>query len=183
MPQRAAFRIGYRRGFDIFSNEAIADAVEATVRRMAGVFGERIEETVKEITENAEKQWPRGPRKDGKNAPNKRQPYHSQDTFVYGLRIRGDYLEGYIDNYATNIRGQPYWFFIKTMQGGLRLADTVRKSKIVALNPETNQRVEPGSPINAYVKKPLKRAAERIVIELGDDLRAMMRGTGGTRGD
>lgn len=174
MASRAAFRIGYREPVQMFVNESLADQIEKVIRDLAGVVGDRLEQTVKEITENAEQQWPRGPDKGGKNAPNKGQPYHSQDTFVYGLRIRGNYLEGYVDNYATNVRGQRYWFFIKTLQGGLRLSSTVKRSKIQQPAPN-----EAGSPINAYVKRPMKEASARIAVELAEEIRMMVREGGG----
>ena len=175
MAQRAAFRLGYREPVDLFVNESIADQIEATIRKLAGVVGERLEREVKEITENAEKKWPRGPLKSGKSAPNKGQPYHSQDAFVYGLRIRSNYLEGYIDNYATNIRGQRYWYFIKTTYGGLRNTTTIKKTKVSEPGPN-----EPGSPINAYVKRPIKARAQRVALDLADEIKALVRDGGGS---
>ena len=167
MMARSSFRVGLA---ELNINQNIADSIERVIRDLAGVVGAELEATVRQVTEDAERQWPLGDDKTTKGARNKGQPYHSREAFEYGLRVRGSYLEGYVDNYATNVRGQKYWFFIKTRQGGLTLKTTVKRSKVSAAAAN-----EPGSPINAYIKRPIKEASIRIAADLATEIKALVR--------
>lgn len=148
MARRGGFTIGRGAVALQFSGE-LTRAVEETIRKLAPTVIAAVEREVDQIVNEAEAQWPRGDEKDAPRARNKAQPYHSQDRFISGIRYVGNNtIEGYIDNDAVNIRGQRYWWFIKS--GGV-------------------------SPLQTYVRKPLRVAAQRLAQELGDELRAMMR--------
>lgn len=166
MARRGGFTIGRGAVAFQFSGE-LTRAVEEVIRNYAPNVVSAVEREVDKIVNEAEKQWPRG---DDKTAPravtredgsvryyaprNKNQPYHSQDRFITGVRFVGnDTIEGYIDNDAVNIRRQKYWFYIKVLKG------------------------EPGefSPLQRYIRKPLKESSIKLAEELGDELRAMMR--------
>ena len=109
-----------------------------------------VEREVEQLAASAEQQWPRGDEKNAPRARNKQQPYHSQDRFITGMRYVTGGIEGYIDNDAVNKRGQRYWFYIK-------MANNI-------------------SPIQAYVKKPLRVIAEKIAKELANDIHKLMQG-------
>lgn len=150
----------------------LARQIEAAVRAIAPAVFDRVETEIEEIRSNAQARWPRGDEKTDPRARNKRQPYHSGDSFESGVRIVSDGIEGFISNFAVNIRGKPYWFYIKTSQGGLRASSTIRKSKVQSATPDN----EAGSPINAYVKTPLKERTKIVAVELADEIRALVRG-------
>jgi hypothetical protein len=150
---------------------ALAAQIEATIRRIAPTVYDRVDAEIEEIRSNAEARWPRGDDKSNPRGRNKGQPYHSADSFRSGVRIVTDGIEGFISNFAVNVRGKPYWFYIKTAQGGLRARTTIRKSKVQSGTPDTNA----GSPINAYVKIPLKERTKIIAAELADEIRALVR--------
>lgn len=166
MARRGGFTIGRGAVAFQFSGE-LTRAVEEVIRNYAPNVVSAVERKIDKIVDRAEKLWPRG---DDKTAPrmvirldgsvryyaprNKNQPYHSADRFITGIRFVGnDTIEGYIDNDAVNIRRQKYWFFIKVLPG------------------------DPGefSPLQRYIRKPLKESAIKLAEELGDELRAMMR--------
>jgi len=149
----------------------LAEQIEATVRRIAPTVYDRIDEEIEEIRKDAQARWPRGDDKSNPRARNKNQPYHSADSFRSGVRIVTDGIEGFISNFAVNIRGKPYWFYIKTVQGGLRAGSTIRKSKVRSATPDN----EAGSPINAYIKTPLKERTKIIAAELADEIRQLVR--------
>lgn len=148
MARRGGFTIGRGKVALEFSGE-LTRAVEEVIRNYAPNVVSAVEREMEQLTEQAEAQWPRGDDKDAPRARNKQQPYHSQDRFITGIRYVGDgAIEGYIDNDAINVRGQRYWFYIKS--GGI-------------------------SPLQNYVRKPLRGIAQKLAEELGDELRAMMR--------
>lgn len=148
MARRGGFTIGRGKVALEFSGE-LTRAVEQVIRQYAPAVVASVEREMEQLTDQAEAQWPRGDDKDAPRARNKQQPYHSQDRFITGIRYVGDgAIEGYIDNDAVNVRGQRYWFYIKS--GGI-------------------------SPLQTYVRKPLRGIAQKLAEELGEELRAMMR--------
>ena len=152
MARRGGFTIGRGTVALTFSGE-LTRAVEETIRKLAPTVVAAVEREVEQIVTEAEKEWPVGDDKNGKGARNKRQPFHSVDRFITGIRYVGnDTIEGYIDNDAVNIRGRKYWWFIKTGKTGLEY-----------------------SPLQKYVRKPVREAAQKLAEELGDELREMMR--------
>lgn len=147
MARNTGFTIGRGAVSADFSG-AIVAAVERTIREMAPTVVAAVEREVQQLVQRAEAQWPRGDEKDAPRARNKDQPFHSQDRFITGIRYVGDGIEGYIDNDAVNIRGQRYWWFIKS--GGV-------------------------SPLQTYVRKPLREVSQRLALELADDVKRLMR--------
>ena len=147
MARNTGFTIGRGAVSADFSG-AIVAAVERTIREMAPTVVAAVEREVEQLVQRAETQWPRGDDKNAPRARNKAQPFHSQDRFITGIRYVGDGIEGYIDNDATNARGQRYWWFIKS--AGV-------------------------SPLQTYVRKPLREVSQRLAIELAADVKRLMR--------
>lgn len=164
MARNTGFTIGRGAVSADFSG-AIVAAVERTIREMAPTVVAAVEREVEQLVQRAEAQWPRGDAKDRpritvredgtirSNAPrNRQQPYHSQDRFITGIRYVGDAIEGYIDNDAINKRGQRYWWYIKTGPQGREF-----------------------SPLQRYVRQPLRQISQELAIELADDVKRLMR--------
>ena len=145
---------------------ALSGAGEKVIGGLGRTVVAAVEREVEALTAKAEEQWPRGDAKDRpritvredgtvrSNAPrNRAQPYHSQDRFITGIRYVRDGIEGYIDNDAITRRGRKYWMYIKILKG------------------------EPGefSPLQRYIRKPLKQSAIKLAEELAADLKKMIR--------
>jgi len=145
--RRGGFTIG-RGAASLEVSGELTRAVEKVIRELAPMVVQRVEEEVQQLADSAEAQWPRGDDKDAARARNKKQPFHSQDRFITGIRYVTGAIEGYIDNDAVNIRGQRYWWFIKS--GGV-------------------------SPLQTYVRKPLRGIAEKLAKELADEIRKEVR--------
>lgn len=164
MARRGGFTIG-RGAVALQFSGAIIDAVERTIRELAPTVVTAVQREVEALADRAEQQWPRGDAKDRpritvredgtirSNAPrNRQQPYHSQDRFITGIRYVGDAIEGYIDNDAPNKRGQRYWWFIKTGPQGREF-----------------------SPLQRYIRQPLRQISQELAIELAADVKRLMR--------
>ena len=147
MARRGGFTIG-RGAASLEVSGELTRAVEKVIRELAPMVVQRVEEEVQQLADSAEAQWPRGDDKDAPRARNKKQPFHSQDRFITGIRYVTGAIEGYIDNDAVNIRGQRYWWFIKS--GGV-------------------------SPLQTYVRKPPRGIAEKLAKELADEIRKEVR--------
>lgn len=166
MARRGGFTVG-RGAASLQVSGELTRAVEQVIRSYAPNVVSGVEHEIDKIVNRAEALWPRG---DDKTAPrvvirldgsvryyaprNKNQPYHSADRFITGIRFVGNNaIEGYIDNDAVNIRRQKYWFFIKVLPG------------------------DPGeySPLQRYIRKPLKESAIKLAKELAADLKKMIR--------
>lgn len=165
MARRGGFTVG-RGAASLQVSGELTRAVEQVIRELAPTVVAAVEREVESITAKAEEQWPRGDAKDRpritvredgtvrSNAPrNRAQPYHSQDRFITGIRYVRDGIEGYIDNDAITRRGRKYWMYIKILKG------------------------EPGefSPLQRYIRKPLKQSAIKLAEELAADLKKMIR--------
>jgi len=150
--RRGGFTIG-RGAASLEVSGELTRAVERVIREFAPTVVAAVEREVEQIVTEAEKEWPVGDDKNGKGARNKRQPFHSVDRFITGIRYVGsDTVEGYIDNDAVNIRGRKYWWFIKTGKTGQEY-----------------------SPLQKYVRKPVREAAQKLAVELAADLKQMVR--------
>lgn len=153
----------------------LAEQIEATVRRLAPTVYDRIDEEIEALRESAQARWPLGDDKADPEARNKTQPYHSKNAFEHGVRIVTDGVEGFITNYAVNIRGRPYWFFIKIKDK----SEDKRKRRAAKVNAKIAARLqgdkEPGSPIQMYVRKPLKERTKVIAAELAEEIRQLVR--------
>lgn len=166
MARRGAFTVGRGAAALEVSGE-LSRAIEQVIRQLAPTVVATVEQAIETLALQAEEQWPRGDDKtrlrevvasDGSisyRAPrNKKQPYHSQDRFFYGIRYVKDGIEGYIDNDAVNIRGQRYWFFIRSGPEGRKY-----------------------SPLQRYIRAPLRKRAQELAVELADDLKQLIRET------
>ena len=164
MARRGGFTIG-RGAASLEVSGELTRAVEQVIRELAPTVVAVVEREVEALTAKAEEQWPRGDEKDRpritvredgtirSNAPrNRRQPYHSQDRFITGIRYVGDGIEGYIDNDAPTRRGQRYWWFIKTGPKGREF-----------------------SPLQRYIRQPLRIISQQLAEELAADLKKMIR--------
>lgn len=147
MARRGGFTIG-RGAASLQVSGELTRAVEQVIRELAPTVVAAVEREIEQLVADAEAQWPRGDDKDSPRARNKAQPFHSQDRFITGIRYVTGGIEGYIDNDATNIRGQRYWWFIKS--GGI-------------------------SPLQTYVRKPLREVAQQLAKELAGDMHQLVR--------
>ena len=147
MARRGGFTIG-RGAASLQVSGELTRAVEQVIRELAPTVVAAVEREIEQLVADAEAQWPRGDDKDSPRARNKAQPFHSQDRFITGIRYVTGGIECYVDNDATNIRGQRYWWFIKS--GGI-------------------------SPLQTYVRKPLREVAQQLAKELAGDIHQLVR--------
>ena len=153
MPRQ--FQIGRGSAAEVIGSGDLAEQLRRAVYRLAPTVTARIETEAMKLEAHAQERWPVGRDKTeaGKRYTKRDREAgkavrpHSKALFDYGLRVLSDGVEGFVSNRA------PYWYKIKTKQGGLG-----GKSASVEL-----------------LRKPLKKRIPEIAKDLADEVKALVR--------